>query len=165
MPVAVTNPNPGSATSTDAVTTEIGSTDGPPVITATVAARFLNQAAFGPDVATVAHVESIGLEGYIKEQLTVPISPYPDPSRTGFGLGQVQARFFTNAVQGQDQLRQRVAFALGEIFVVSAITENTPAQLVPYLQILQKDAFVELPHAHGGRHAQPHHGRIPQHGE
>jgi uncharacterized protein (DUF1800 family) len=144
VPVAVTNPDPGSATSTDAVTAEVGSTDGPPVITATVAARFLNQAAFGPDAATVAHVESIGLEGYIKEQLTVPISPYPDPSRTGFGLGQVQARFFANAVEGRDQLRQRVAFAMGEMFVVSAITENTPAQTVPYLQILQKDAFVNF---------------------
>jgi len=144
VPVGVTNPNPESATSADAVTVEVGSTDGPPVITSTVAARFLNQAAFGPDPATVAHVESLGLQGYIKEQLTVPISPYPDPSTTGFGLGQVQARFFSNAVEGRDQLRQRVAFALGEMFVVSAVEESTPTQLVPYLQILQKDAFVNF---------------------
>ena len=60
---------------------------------------------------------------------------------TGFGLGQVQARFFSNAVHGADQLRQRVAFALLNEFVVSAVEENTPTQLVPYLQILQKDAF------------------------
>ena len=165
VPIKVTNPNPGSATSTDAVTVEVGSTDGPPAITATVASRFLNQAAFGPDAVTAAHVESLGLAGYIKEQLTVPISPYPDPSTTGFGLGQVQARFFANAVEGRDQLRQRVAFAMGEMFVVSAITETTPSQIVPYLQILQKDAFVELPHADGGRHAKPHHGRVPRHAE
>lgn len=144
VPIAVTNPNPGSATSTDAVTVEVGSTDGQPVITPTVAARFLNQAAFGPDSATVAHVVSLGLRGYIEEQLTVPISPYPDPSTTGFGLGQVQARFFSNAVEGRDQLRQRVAFALGEMFVVSAVEESTPTQLVPFLQILQKDAFVNF---------------------
>jgi len=144
VPVAVTNPNPGASTSTDAVTLAVGSTDGPPVITATVAGRFLNQAAFGPDPATVSHVASVGLRGYIDEQFAAPISPYPDPGTTGFGLGQVQARFFSNAVAGQDQLRQRVAFALGEIFVVSAITENTPTELVPYLQILQKDAFANF---------------------
>jgi len=141
VPVAVMNPNPGSVTSTGAVTVEVGSTDGPPVITATVASRFLDQAAFGPDPATVAHVQSLGLQGYINEQLGVPISPYPGPSTTGFGLDQVQARFFSNAVHGRDQLRQRVALALGEIFVASAVEESTPEQLVPYLQILQNDAF------------------------
>ena len=56
----------------------------------------------------------------------------------------MQARFFTNAVHGQDQLRQRVAFALGQIFVVSAVEENTPTQLVPYLQLLKKDAFANF---------------------
>ena len=81
---------------------------------------------------------------YLKEQFAAPISPYPDPATTGFGINQVQARFFTNAVHGQDQLRQRVAFALGQIMVVSAIEENTPTQLVPYLQILQKDAFANF---------------------
>ena len=39
---------------------------------------------------------------------------------------------------------RRVAFALGQIFVVSAIEENTPTQLVPYLEILQKDAFANF---------------------
>jgi uncharacterized protein (DUF1800 family) len=53
----------------------------------------------------------------------------------------VQARFFVNAVHGPDQLRQRVALALSEIFVASAVEENTSAQLVPYLRILQNDAF------------------------
>ena len=87
----------------------------------------------------------MGLQAYLNEQFAAPISPYPDPAATGFGIGQVQARFFTNAVHGQDQLRQRVAFALGQIFVASAVEENTPTQLVPYLQLLKKDAFVELP--------------------
>jgi hypothetical protein len=106
-----------------------------------VAARFLDQAAFGPDAATIAQVQSLGLRVYLNEQFGALVSPYPDPSTTAFGIGQVQARFFSNAVHGQDQLRQRVAFALGQIFVVSAVEENSPAQLVPYLQILQDDAF------------------------
>ena len=140
LPVAVSNPAPGVATSVDVVTVLVGS-EGSPIVTAQIASRFLDQAAFGPDAATVAHVQSTGLDGYIAEQLSTPVSPYPDPSQTGYGIGQVQARFFSNAVHGQDQLRQRVAFALGQIFVVSAIEESTPTQLVPYLQILQKDAF------------------------
>lgn len=139
--VVVANPDPGAATSVGAVSVYVGALSTRHVVTANVASRFLDQAAFGPDAVTAAHVQSVGLQTYLNEQFNAPISPYPDPSMTGFGLGQVQARFFSNAVHGRDQLRQRVAFALGQIFVVSAIEENTPEKLVPYLQILQNDAF------------------------
>jgi uncharacterized protein (DUF1800 family) len=144
IPIAVKNPDPGSVTSTDVVSVVVAPTSGPHILGANVAAHFLDQAAFGPDAATLDHVETVGLDAYIKEQFAAPISPYPDPATTGFGLNQVQARFFTNAVHGQDQLRQRVAFALGQIMVVSAIEENTPTQLVPFLGILQKDAFTNF---------------------
>src|SRR5579862_5240515 len=142
--ILVINQDPGSSASTDVVTLAVGATTGPPVVTANVAARFLDQAAFGPDAATLAQVQALGLSAYINQQFAAPVSPYPDPATTGFGLNQVQARFFTNAVHGQDQLRQRVALALGEEFVVSAVEENTPTQLVPYLQILQNDAFANF---------------------
>jgi hypothetical protein len=144
IPIVVENPDPGSAKSEDVVSVVVAPTAGPHVLSANVAAHFLDQAAFGPDAATLDHVETVGLEDYLKEQFAAPISPYPNPDTTGFGIGQVQARFFTNAVHGQDQLRQRVAFALGQIFVVSAIEESTPAQLVPYLGVLQKDAFANF---------------------
>ncbi len=144
VPVTVTNPDPGSATSVDVVSVLVG----PPLsghrVAHNVAARFLDQAAFGPDAASIAQVQAVGLQTYLNEQLTAPISPYPDPSTTGFGLGEVQARFFVNAVHGQDQLRQRVAFVLSQILVASAVEENTPAQLVPYLQLLKNDAFVNF---------------------
>ena len=141
IPIVVKNPDPGSATSTDVVSIVVGPSSGPHVLGANVAAHFLDQAAFGPDFPTLDHVETVGLEGYLQEQFAAPISPYPDPATIGPAINQVQARFFTNAVHGQDQLRQRVAFALGQIMVVSAIEESTPTQLVPYLGILQKDAF------------------------
>ena len=144
IPIAVKNPDPGSATSTDVISVVVAPATGPHILGANVAAHFLDQAAFGPDAATLDHVETVGLENYLQEQFAAPISPYPDPATTGFGLNQVQARFFTNAVHGQDQLRQRVAFALSEIMVVSAVEENTPTQLVPYLGILQKDAFANF---------------------
>jgi uncharacterized protein (DUF1800 family) len=140
--VRVSNPNPGAKTTDQSATFTVGSPPtGPGTVTASVASRFLDQAAFGPDAATVAHVEQTGLEAYLDEQFNTPATPYPDPSTIGFDVSQVQARFFTNAVHGQDQLRQRVAFALGQIFVVSAVMENSAAQLVPYEQLLQQDAF------------------------
>ena len=141
FPVTVVNPNPGSAASIDAVGVTYGNPDGPPTIPYAAAARFLDQAAWGGDAATIAHVQSIGLVNYLKEQFSAPLSPYPDPTDTAYRLGGVQSRFFSNAVHGQDQLRQRVAFALLNIFVVSAVEENTAPQLVPYLEIMQRDAF------------------------
>jgi uncharacterized protein (DUF1800 family) len=143
--VRVTNPDPGLETSENWASFTVGSPPtGPAKVTASVASRFLDQAAFGPDAATVAHVQQTGLEGYLDEQFDAPITPYPDPSTISFDVSQVQARFFTNAVHGQDQLRQRVAFALGQIFVVSAVMENSAQQLVPYEQVLQRDAFGNL---------------------
>src|SRR5262249_37960971 len=130
--------------SVDVVSILVGAADTGSRVSAQVASRFLDQAAFGPDVDSLAEVQRVGLQEYITRQLTVPISPYPEPSQVDFGISRVQARFFSNAVHGQDQLRQRVAFALGQIFVVSAIEESTPTQLVPYLQILQRDAFVNF---------------------
>lgn len=59
----------------------------------------------------------------------------------GFGIGPLQARFFTNAVHGSDQLRQRMVFALSQIWVVSASVASLPERFVPYLRILQKNAF------------------------
>jgi len=144
IPIVVKNPNPGSATSTDVVSVVVAAPSGPHILGENVAAHFLDQAAFGPDFATLDHLETVGLEDYLKEQFAAPISPYPDPATLGPAINQVQAHFFTKAVHGQDQLRQRVAFALGQIFVVSAIEENTPTQLVPYLGILEKDSFANF---------------------
>jgi uncharacterized protein (DUF1800 family) len=143
-PVTVINPDPGSATSIDVVTVAFGSTTGTPTISYSAAARFLDQAAWGGDAATIAHVQDVGFEQYLKEQFSAPISPYPDPTDTAYYLGGVQSRFFSNAVNGPDQLRQRVAFALLNQFVVSAITDNDAPELVPYLQILQNDAFANF---------------------
>jgi uncharacterized protein (DUF1800 family) len=54
----------------------------------------------------------------------------------------LQVTFFKNALTGQDQLRQRVAFALQQIFVTSGLTVNTqPSWMTPYLQIFDRDAF------------------------
>jgi len=141
MPLTVTNPDPGSVTST-ALGVEVNYQKSfTPRVTETAAARFLEQAAFGPEPASIEEVQRLGFEAWIDAQFQEPISPYQAPGMINTSLGPVQARFYTNAVHGSDQLRQRVAFALGQIWVVSGSVASTPQRLVPYLRILQNRAF------------------------
>jgi uncharacterized protein (DUF1800 family) len=44
-------------------------------------------------------------------------------------------------MSGPDQLRQRVAWALSQIFVVSGVKTGQPRQMVPYQNMLLQDAF------------------------
>ena len=113
-------------------------------MSATDAARLLEQATFGPTPSEVTRVAALGLDAYVKEQVARTAMGYPgftfvphtppancmyDPAaptgvaslcaRDNYSLFQVQRRFFVNALSGADQLRQRVAFALSQIFVVS----------------------------------------------
>lgn len=95
------------------------------------AARFLTQATFGPTPNDIAHVQRIGYEAWIDEQLKLPLpalshQAYWDQqnkvlSKRGdqASTDEVTASFWRMAITHQDQLRQRMAFALSEIFVVS----------------------------------------------
>ena len=73
----------------------------------------------------------------------------PDPNynqnaclRDNYTIYPVHRTFFTNALYGQDQLRQRVAFALHQILVVSGNSEvNRPSWMTIYLQALDRNAF------------------------
>ena len=62
--------------------------------------------------------------------------------RDFFSMYPVHRTFFSTALYGNDQLRQRVAFALHQILVVSANSEvNRPSWMTPYLQALDRNAF------------------------
>ena len=62
--------------------------------------------------------------------------------RDNFTMYPVQRNFFSSALYGNDQLRQRVAFALHQILVVSGSSEvNRPSWMIPYLQALDRNAF------------------------
>jgi uncharacterized protein (DUF1800 family) len=52
-----------------------------------------------------------------------------------------QNRFFVNALYGQDQLRQRMAWTLHKIWVISGVQVTQSAWVAPYLQILSGNAF------------------------
>jgi uncharacterized protein (DUF1800 family) len=138
----------------------------PAAIGATDAARLLEQATFGVTASDVAHVQSIGIDAYINEQLayaptqytgysytpqTAPVgcrgdgSNPPDASslcaRAQYTPFQVQRDFFTHALNNPDQLRQRVAFALSQIMVVSSVQIFEAYGLAEYQNVLLKDAL------------------------
>lgn len=112
-----------------------------PVVSYLAAARFLEQASWGPDPASVARVQQIGMDAWIQEQFVAPISQYRTTTDASDSLTKQQSQFFVNALRGTDSLRQRVSFALGQIFVVSGVKTGQPRQMVPYQNMLQQNAF------------------------
>ncbi len=59
-----------------------------------------------------------------------------------YSMYPIQRQFYTSALYGSDQLRQRVAFALHQILVVSGNSEvNRPSWMTVYLQALDRNAF------------------------
>jgi uncharacterized protein (DUF1800 family) len=118
------------------------------VMTADAAARFLDQASWGPTPASIAQLQQMGIDAWLKAQFALNTSDLPDqPLLNAAGtnnnnLAPVQAAFFQNAVSGGDQLRQRVAFALSEIWVVSATAGVSNAYAYPpYWRIFRDNAF------------------------
>lgn len=62
--------------------------------------------------------------------------------RDNYTMYPVHRTFFSNALYRNDQLRQRVAFALHQILVVSANSEvGRPSYMTIYLQALDRNAF------------------------
>ena len=108
-------------------------------VSAAVAARFLEQSSWGPTASTIADVETLGLQDYLQLQFTAPTSLYTTPLPND--LASMQKQFFVHAVLGQDQLRQRVAFALSEIIVISGIKNKDATSLSLWMNMLQNDAF------------------------
>ncbi|HKQ77390.1 MAG TPA: DUF1800 family protein [Blastocatellia bacterium] len=112
-------------------------------------ARFLEQATFGPSVAEVNRVLGIGFEAYLNEQFAAPTSNYNNLVQLQQGTFvsyPVKLQFFRNAMTGQDQLRQRVAFALSQIVVAADIgnqdgTGNPTSMVSQYHDILTRNAF------------------------
>jgi uncharacterized protein (DUF1800 family) len=133
----VINPGVGSPTS-NTLQVQVGS--GNSGVTAPAAARFLEQSTFGPTTTSIQHVQQVGLQPFLTEQFNATASTYPTPGAND-DISVVKSRFFTNALTGKDQLRQRVAWALAQIFVVSNQKIGDPSAFTLWMNMLQKDAF------------------------
>ena len=115
---------------------------------AIAAARLLDQAAWGPTPTSIAEVQQAGIRGWLDAQFALAASDLPEQpildsaGKANHDLRPVQAAFFQNAVTGADQLRQRVAFALSQIWVVSAVAGVPDAYAYPpYWRIFRDNAF------------------------
>jgi uncharacterized protein (DUF1800 family) len=92
-----------------------------------------------PDLATVVDDSSVAC----------PVDPVNDPNnnkrnaclRDNYSMYPLQAQFFKNALTRPGQLRQRVAFALHQIFVVSGRDIPVPWWMDGYLQTLDRNAL------------------------
>ena len=124
-------------------TTGTGTT---PTTSIATASRLLDQATFGPTSDTIAHVQSIGVNAWIQEQFATPQTvlanlPTPLPAQCSKAPAPCfESEFWQADLTAPDQLRQRVAFSLGELFVTSTQSVSAYA-MVPYYNTLAADAF------------------------
>lgn len=111
----------------------------PPLQVWLAGARFLEQSSFGPTPATLAQVQQMGIDAFLKQQLNLPIRPIPIPPDNS--MGSLQQWMLYNNTTAPDQLRQRVAYSLGQILVTSATKLVYADEMVPWLALLQTNAF------------------------
>lgn len=115
------------------------------------AVRFLNQATFGADPAGIEAVRALGYEGWLNDQFSRPVTrllpemlanPGSDPANPHTDT-QFWNLWWKNAVTAPDQLRQRMAFALSEILVVSdvGVLNYNGRILATYYDTLAEHAF------------------------
>ncbi len=121
------------------------------------AARFLRQATFGPYTEAIADVQKVGYPTWLDAQFdpsqTPPTLIWPiiyerctNSSASGDALAtdRVVESWWRNSIVAPDQLRQRVASAYAEIFVVSGVDDSISVQtpgLAAYHDMLINEAF------------------------
>ncbi|HVJ45365.1 MAG TPA: DUF1800 family protein [Luteolibacter sp.] len=129
------------------------------------ASRFLMQSTFGPVPEEIESVRTMGYEAWIDHQVGIQptlLQPYiksikadaagprSDPTYNFNELDRfihgnnVTTPFARAAIGGEDQLRQRVAFALSQILVVSrrdAQLEEKPEAMAHYYDLLIRHAL------------------------
>ncbi|WBY09634.1 DUF1800 family protein [Sphingomonas sp. 7/4-4] len=128
-----------------------------PTFTEGDAARLAKQASFGPTPALVSRIKELGANGWLDEQFAATGSTYSDLAaevrrdfctsgdtvctRQHFSRTPIAMRFYADAVMAPDQLRQRVAFALGQMIVASEQEVNSAAGIAVFNQIFLDNTF------------------------
>lgn len=140
--------------SEEAPATPDASAPPPPPVSASIsddeASRFLNQATFGATRADIAEVQSLGYEGWILNEFQKPQESFlrdvllVEASGAEAGRNELSETFWTRAILGDDQLRQRAGFALSQIIVASyadGALEDRPVAMANYMDIISAGAF------------------------
>lgn len=118
------------------------------------AARFLTQATYGPTSAEITRLSTMTYGAWIDEQFAKPQSYHrlymnqaaADLAATGGTVSQTNFfdSYWSQAIAGDDQLRQRAAFALSQVFVISftdATLRSQPRGVSGYYDTLAENAF------------------------
>jgi uncharacterized protein (DUF1800 family) len=119
-------------------------------VNAFAAARFLEQASWGPTPTAVAEVQRLGIEGWIDQQLALRYSDLNPPNYVidydqfnraaqELAFNWFRARFYDVAIGGNDQLRQRMGWALYNFIVLGSFGEALGQ--VEYYNMLQRNAL------------------------
>ena len=123
--------------------------------------RLAKQATFGATQPMLDHITDVDLKPWLDEQFAAGGSSYSDLikpvlrnvcsgltgqdatncNRDNFSSTPVAMRFYADAVGKDDQLRQRVAFALSQLVVASQLEVSSTAGLAAFEQILLDNAF------------------------
>jgi uncharacterized protein (DUF1800 family) len=143
-PVAAPSPTPAADAPGSVVPRDLPTND-------VEASRFLAKATFGSTQAEIDRVREIGYSGWIDEQFGKPASTHlPTIAELTAKLSEtegipgswVQWSFWRNALTAEDVLRQRVAFSLSQIFVVSQADPNIGTRMAAgYYDVLVNNAF------------------------
>lgn len=100
------------------------------------AVRFLQQATFGPSLASIAEVKASGYEKWIDDQIAMPASRHMDILVHKRDPKWRWQAWSDKSTYAPDQLKQRMGFALSEIMTVSfkanAILYNQQAGMTDY---------------------------------
>ncbi len=126
------------------------------------AVRLAKQASFGPNQALVDHIIAVNINAWLEEQFAATGSTYSDLAtrvaarnycnlmtgtaaticnRDYMSSTPLAMRFYSDAMQQPDQLRQRVAFALSQILVASDVEVHSTAGQAAMNQIFLDNAF------------------------
>lgn len=117
--------------------------DGP--VSEAEAFRLLQQTTFGPQMDDIKAVAAMGPETWINQQMALPgtqLRPTLLSSRYDRWNEYINS-WWRIAIQSNDQLRQRVAFALSQILVIGASDSlgNEQEGVSNYYDILVRNAF------------------------
>lgn len=117
------------------------------------ASRILTQATFGPTAEEISRLSTMGTSGWFNDQFAKPQTlhfSYMNQVQATLPAGQTLSEnqflesFWQQAINGDDQLRQRVTYALSQIFVISFQNDTLagmPRGVAHYYDMLGAYAF------------------------
>ncbi len=131
--------------------------------------RFMSQATFGANAVVESRIKRVGYSTWLEQQMDersflsftypdLPLQQNPPPPtcdgdtqptdvpitcfRDRYTMYPLQNWFYKEALYNEDQqLRRRVSWSLHQILVVSGRTATQPSRMLPYIQILDRNAF------------------------